>query len=377
MTKCSYICNYINEHRDTWEEDFKALYINVKYDGELAIFNYLTNADFSNPIVQEARGIIINLDTLDVVCFPFRKFGNYGESYVDEIDWDSARVQEKVDGSLIKVFYYNGYWHVASNGCISADEAKVNDGSGLSYGDLFDTATSNGVLDYNRLDKDYTYMFELVSPITTIVVKYPCLKVYHLGTRNNKTGQEVVVDIGVDKPKEYRLNSLEDCIKASKMLNSGLSLDSLEDEGFVVVDKDFHRIKVKSEKYIEAHYLTSVNNVSTHKLINIIRLGETEELCTYFTPLKDRVTKIIDCTNNLINDIVSYATLMEDELKAEQLTRKDFYFKHKDDEYFSFVVSYIFGDHEISVEDYVKHSIEMLSSKKLEEILEKKYNLVE
>jgi len=31
--------------------------------------------------------------------------------YADTIDWSAARVQEKVDGSLIKVWYYNGEWN--------------------------------------------------------------------------------------------------------------------------------------------------------------------------------------------------------------------------------------------------------------------------
>ena len=41
--------------------------LKVKIELPLAIFNYGIEADFTNPVVQEARGIIINLDTLDVV----------------------------------------------------------------------------------------------------------------------------------------------------------------------------------------------------------------------------------------------------------------------------------------------------------------------
>ena len=35
----------------------------------------------------------------------FFKFFNYGED-VDTVDWQTASVQEKVDGSLIKYFYF-------------------------------------------------------------------------------------------------------------------------------------------------------------------------------------------------------------------------------------------------------------------------------
>ena len=64
--------------------------IRVKFANNLAIFNYDISADFSDPVVQESRGIIIDTDSLEVVCWPFRKFGNYGESYADSIDWSTA-----------------------------------------------------------------------------------------------------------------------------------------------------------------------------------------------------------------------------------------------------------------------------------------------
>lgn len=77
MTKASYICNFIKDHPDNWRELLAENKIKVKDDESLSIFNYDIMADFSDPIVQEARGIIINRETLDVVAWPFRKFGNF------------------------------------------------------------------------------------------------------------------------------------------------------------------------------------------------------------------------------------------------------------------------------------------------------------
>jgi hypothetical protein len=51
------------------------------------------------PIVRESRGVILDeADDWRVVARAFDKFFNYGESGADEIDWGTARVQEKVDG---------------------------------------------------------------------------------------------------------------------------------------------------------------------------------------------------------------------------------------------------------------------------------------
>lgn len=104
MNNNSIICRYISEHTD-WRNRLSTLKIMIKESGALAILNYDMECDFTNPVVQEARGIIINTETLDVVCWPFRKFANYGESYADSIDWNTARVQDKIDGSIVKLWY--------------------------------------------------------------------------------------------------------------------------------------------------------------------------------------------------------------------------------------------------------------------------------
>ena len=39
-----------------------------------------------------------------------------GESSADAIDWSTARVMEKLDGSLATLYWYKGEWHVSSSG---------------------------------------------------------------------------------------------------------------------------------------------------------------------------------------------------------------------------------------------------------------------
>ena len=101
------ILSFIIDHPDTWQIDLEAKNIRVKQQGDLAIFNYRPGADFNDEIVREARGIIIDIKNLSVVCYPFTKFGNYYESYADDIDWSTAQVQEKIDGSIVKLYHYN------------------------------------------------------------------------------------------------------------------------------------------------------------------------------------------------------------------------------------------------------------------------------
>lgn len=123
------------------------------------------------------------------------------------------------------------------------------------------------------LNKDYTYIFELVSPETQIVIKYDKPHLYHIGTRNNITGKELIEDIGIEKPKEYSLKNLDDCINAAIKINQSEDgeVHSVKQEGYVVVDGQWNRIKIKSPDYLMLHHLSSNANFSKERIVGLIR----------------------------------------------------------------------------------------------------------
>ncbi|MBR2025353.1 MAG: hypothetical protein IKA02_06060 [Clostridia bacterium] len=299
MTQNSVICRYINEHPEDWFETLHKDYgIRIKKEDNLAIFSYNIECDFSNPIVQEARGIIIDYEKMEVVCWPFRKFGNYTESYADPIDWNNAVVLEKVDGSIIKLWFNENTqkWQFSTNGMINADNATADAFSNITYGSIIRQAVNYNDIPFSNLDKTNTYIFELVSPQTRVVVKYDEIALYHLGTRNNLTGVECNVDIGIKKPKSYKINSLQDCINAAIELNKGCeSDDEIENEGFVVVDKNWNRVKVKSPDYIMMHRLKHNDGISKKDAITTLLniRSDVEKICKS-NPLLIHIFKYYD-----------------------------------------------------------------------------------
>ena len=173
--------NFILSH-DNWEKLLTAepYHLKISRDDGYIIFKYnQLFSDFSIPLVREARGIIFRESDWECVCHPFDKFGNFGEDYCPELNWESASVQQKVDGSLIKLWYDNG-WHISTNGTIDAFKAVINNVKFQNFGQLVIAAIHRLFPDehefFNMHDPKCTYMFELVSPYTRVVIPYQAIK---------------------------------------------------------------------------------------------------------------------------------------------------------------------------------------------------------
>lgn len=311
MQNNSVLCKFLYEHPDDYESILSSSPYNLRInkEGDYAIFNYSQyGSDFSNKIVQEARGIIIDMKRLDVICWPFRKFSNYGIESCDEIDWSTAKVQEKVDGSIIKLWYdkKGKEWVISSNGTIRA--SSIVDFIGETLDNKVKACFKNQGLDYEKLNKDFTYIFEYVSPYNRIIIQYDNDEVYHLGTRSNLTGEEMDIDIGIKKPAQYDIHSVEDCLAAAEALNAdSTNAYSIKSEGYVVVDAKWNRVKIKSLKYIEAHDslsgLYTAGKLSKKKIVELILKGDDEEFLVCYPNQKKVIQKFKDAINKIDNDI--------------------------------------------------------------------------
>ena len=271
----SRILYFIKHNPDNWEQRLNNRLIRTSHTGNLVCFKYGSEADFSDPLVCEARGIIIDIVHQMVVCRPFDKFFNVQERYAADIDWKTARVLEKIDGSLIKLYWYNGKWIFATSSTCDAVEASVAGYKGITYRDVILRADNYGKISFDDLDKDYTYIFEIVSPMTQVVIKYDKTTLYYLAARDNTTGEEVDFELeNFKKPRSFSLKTIEDCLEAAVKLNKH-SEEDLTDEGFVVVDGKHNRIKIKSPAYIARHRVVS-NKVFTAKRMTELFLQGTD-----------------------------------------------------------------------------------------------------
>lgn len=278
--------------------------LQIKEDGDYIMFSYnQIRSDFNIGLVREARGIIFRKGAWEVpVCWAFNKFGNYGESYAPEIDWETAFVSEKVDGSLMKVWWDNE-WHISTNGTIDAFKAPIHDVKMLNFGEYFMTALKKYYEKpsefFAGLETHRTYLFELVGPYNRVVVPHDEPDLYFLGARTNSSGEEYYcTDLvagslclgSFKRPRQYALTSLADCLNAAET-------KSWDDEGFVVADAHGNRVKIKSPAYVLAHFMRNNNVITRRHIIRVIVENETAEFLCYAADYKD----ILEETQGLMN----------------------------------------------------------------------------
>ena len=107
--------------------------------------------------VQDCRGLILEMNTWEVIAMSFRKFFNSAEGSAAKIDWDSAVIMEKLDGSLIQLYFDKvlNKWIPATSGS-GEGEGEVNNKMGTTFNQLFWQTAEKVGLNVARLDTNFT-----------------------------------------------------------------------------------------------------------------------------------------------------------------------------------------------------------------------------
>ena len=335
------IVEFIKAH-DNWEELLSNAPYNLKisWDDDFVLFKYSQiDSDFNEEICREARGLILDArDDFKVVRYAFKKFFNLDEGYADPIDWDTAVATEKIDGSIMSVWYARGEWHLSTNGKIDAFKAELN-GAGpyKTFGDLFESVLP--LYNFKSLSGNYCYTFELVSPYNKIVLDYPKTKVYLLSIRNLLTFEEVpemdMMDfsahMNVDRPQGYNLNNEDDYRQLVASMPEG-------HEGIVVRDAAGNRVKIKTLLYFQMHKAKNNGVITLERIVDLIRANDDAEFLSYFPEYTDTFAKIrtqLEVINIAVHEVKKIVSIWKKEHPFEEgdrTARKWFaqdYGKHK------------------------------------------------
>ena len=271
---------------DNWRELLADAPYNLKIseDDGYVLFKYNQIAsDFNEEICKEARGLILDTqDNFRVVRYAFKKFFNVDEAFAAKLDWDTAVASEKIDGSIMSVWYARGKWHLSTNGTIDAFKAELSGvGPYKNFGELFESVLP--LSNFASCKHNFCFTFELVSPYNKVVIDYPETKLYILSIRNLNTFKEVDdLDMrdfsnymGVERPQIYNLNNEADYRKVVEQMPEG-------HEGIVVRDANGERVKIKTLLYFEMHRAKNNGVLTLERIVDLIRANDHYEFLSYF-----------------------------------------------------------------------------------------------
>lgn len=296
-------------------------YISETKSMNVAIFNYdQIKSNKKNKLVQEARGCIINVDKFEYVCRPFDRFFNYEEDCASNIDWSTARIEEKRDGSIIKLWFneVTEKFQFSTNGIIDANEAMIDDF--ISFMDVIKRTEVYELVEKHsvKLFTGVTYIFELTSISNRVVIHYNEDKMILLGIRENVSGEYLPKSMcQFESVTTFEIPELAIFDSTnSHASNPAKNLDFLMEsfrknnlptniEGFVIKDAHGNMIKIKWQWYVEAHHMAgnkmSSNNVE--RLVDVWKTGESEEFLGYFPYMRDVYNKVAEICSSRHDDI--------------------------------------------------------------------------
>ena len=251
-----------------------------------------------NSPLREARSLVFNLRTEEMVLTPFRKFFNLNEIWETSTEVVEAKIKycklfevsEKMDGSMQSYRWYNG--EIVGSGSMALD---TKNSFRLEEG--FEMLTEN----HKRMLEDFptiTFIFEYISEKDKHVVPYDYSKkkgLYLIGARSVIDGEEysynVIKDIsscyGIPCCKTYQYNTL------SEVLEHLNKMTVKDGEGFVL-NIDGFKLKLKCKDYLQLHRLDDKLS-SPNVIIQAYAEGTIDDLYANMTPLmKEKNKDVID-----------------------------------------------------------------------------------
>lgn len=320
--------------------------LKIKDEDDLTILSYTHATKFSEDISCECRGLIIDRE-FNIVCRKFDKFFNWIEPHISRAEIlyqmlkfkSNLKFYEKMDGSIVSLYYYKNEWRLCSNNTIDARTTFINDGK-ISMFDIFQKVLQYMKISWTelqtKLDKNKCYIFELVSQNNIVVIDYGFERIYLIGVRDLNTQLEENIEkyitLGFPLPTQFNFPSLDAGIEYV------LNMRELNSEGLIAVDDQFNRVKIKNRNYINVSGILIGYNLTTWlSTINLIRSNYDlvkDMIEQYYPTIKNKILeyeKLIEIESinisNIYHKIIDKIGNMSDDRMFKKL------FSQKLDEY--------------------------------------------
>lgn len=264
--------------------DLGYVLVNKHPNVDLYILNYSKVCPIDkmwNDVTEKCRGLIVDSEG-NIKARPFRKFYNYEEiedkSIIPNLPF---KVYDKMDGSLGILYWIDDIPYIATKGSFISEQAQI--GTAILH--------AMGYNVFKKLDKNITYLFEIITPEDPKVVNYGETEDIFLITGINiETGEEINIDDMIMFRPVYTYNNVKQWENLREII------DGTNREGFVIKFSNNFRLKLKYTEYFELHHI--LYGLSENKIFEFLRDDKLDDLQVLIDklpePQKVRIEYIIN-----------------------------------------------------------------------------------
>lgn len=264
--------------------DLGYVLVNKHPNVDLYILNYSKVCPIDkmwNDVTEKCRGLIVDSEG-NVKARPFRKFYNYEEikdkSIIPNLPF---KVYDKMDGSLGILYWIGDIPYIATKGSFISEQAQI--GTAILHAMGYDV--------FKELDKNITYLFEIITPEDPKVVNYGETEDIFLITGINiETGEEINIDDMIMFRPVYTYDNVKQWENLREIV------DGTNREGFVIKFSNNFRLKLKYTEYFELHHI--LYGLSENKIFEFLKDDKLDDLQVLINklpePQKVRINYIIN-----------------------------------------------------------------------------------
>jgi len=275
---------------------------------ELYIYNYTKGCTIEkkwDDTTMAARGLILD-KAGHIIARPFKKFFNYSELPTDfKLPNLPYKIFKKLDGSLGISYWVGDKLYIATRGSFESEQsAKANE---ILQKDYYKKI-------YN-LSHNKTYLFEIISRPSKIVVNYEFEDLILIGIVDYRTGKESSLN-------SQNVFKVVETVTLSKNFEELQALNIPNEEGYVIRYDNGFRFKLKFEDYIRLHaIITNCSNKaiweSLRAFIDIDKYLKDipDELYNWVTKTKNEFQNAYNAIYNKHLDFIKSLDLSNKDLK--------------------------------------------------------------
>ena len=304
------------------KEEYK---LKFKEDNNLILIFNDQNSNIQEELVRFFNGVIIDKNTLNIICYTFDKC--LEETIINENLFDTdVRIQPVYEGTLVRVYFHNDKWNISTKKMINAYNAKW--ASNKSFGEMFEEIFPTYSSYFEN--KSYCYSF-LMGHKENNILQNSHNYLIHLNTVDLENNIEINLPININ---EYNIKNIQAYGEVIANMNKDAFInhiklikndEGLNEIGYMCINKNNEKQKFMKNNYINIRELWGNTNNRLFRYLNLRK--NPDNLKKYLSIFQSDKKQFLDYEHYLMNIATFILNVYRNRHITKSITKVPFYIR--------------------------------------------------